>query len=86
MCVYILCIRGVIRVSFPAPSSERRLEIAKEAKAKIELGKIALRNVRRDLSEKVKSSVKGKDEVTYLLVCTVLSMCTHSFMCFILYF
>lgn len=42
-----------LRLSFPAPTQERRLELAKECKAYAEEARVAVRNVRRDMNGKV---------------------------------
>lgn len=57
---------NVIRVNIPPLTEERRKDLAKQAKAMAEDGKVALRNVRRDFVDKIKQAEKdkvlGKDE------------------------
>jgi len=45
---------GVIRLSFPALSSDRRDEFAKQAKKYCEDAKVAIRNIRRDFNNLIK--------------------------------
>lgn len=55
----------VIRISIPPLTEERRREIAKVARNTAEQVRVALRNIRRDLNEKVKQKVKtglGEDD------------------------
>jgi ribosome recycling factor len=51
----------VIRISIPPLSEERRQELLKIVHRRIEEGKIALRNVRRDAQEELKTQEKDKD-------------------------
>jgi ribosome recycling factor len=51
---------GVLRLFLPEPSEERRKELAKVVKKESEESKIAIRNVRRDAIESLKSKKKGK--------------------------
>lgn len=51
---------GVMRVSIPALTEERRKDLVKQVKALCEDGKIAIRNVRRDFVDKVKAAEKDK--------------------------
>jgi ribosome recycling factor len=51
-----------IRVSIPAPSEERRKEMAKTAGKYAEGAKVAVRNIRRDGMEAVKASKVPEDE------------------------
>ena len=53
----------VIRIVFPLPTEERRKELVKLAKKESEEGKVAIRNVRRDEQDRVKSAEK-KSEIT----------------------
>jgi ribosome recycling factor len=48
-----------IRLIFPAPTEERRKELAKEVQKYGEEGKIAVRNVRRDAMDKFKAMKKS---------------------------
>lgn len=51
----------VIRLSIPPLSEERRKEIVKVVKKEIELGKVAIRNVRREINDQVKRLEKNSD-------------------------
>jgi ribosome recycling factor len=51
----------VIRISIPPLSEERRQELLKIVHRRIEEGKIALRNVRRDAQEDLKTQEKDKE-------------------------
>lgn len=44
---------ATIRLPFPKPTEERRRELAKECRAYAEEGKVAIRNIRRDVNEKL---------------------------------
>ena len=50
-----------IRLSIPPLSEERRKELVKVAKKEVESGKIAIRNVRREINDQVKKSEKNGD-------------------------
>lgn len=50
----------VIRINIPQLSEERRQELLKVVRRRIEEGKIAVRNVRRDALEELKTQEKGK--------------------------
>ncbi len=50
-----------IRISIPPLSEERRQELLKIVRRRIEEGKIALRNVRRDAQEDLKKQEKDKE-------------------------
>ncbi len=50
----------VIRINIPPLSEERRQELLKIVRRRIEEGKIALRNVRRDAQEDLKTQEKDK--------------------------
>eukprot|EP00638_Chattonella_subsalsa_P003798 CAMPEP_0117758484 /NCGR_PEP_ID=MMETSP0947-20121206/15410_1 /TAXON_ID=44440 /ORGANISM="Chattonella subsalsa, Strain CCMP2191" /LENGTH=250 /DNA_ID=CAMNT_0005578689 /DNA_START=48 /DNA_END=800 /DNA_ORIENTATION=+ len=52
---------NVIRLNIPALTEERRKELSKEAKALGEEAKVAVRNIRRDVVDKVKKSEKAKE-------------------------
>lgn len=49
----------VIRLSFPAPSAERREELAKLAKAEAERGRVTVRNIRRDAINSARRAAKA---------------------------
>jgi ribosome recycling factor len=51
----------VIRIAIPPLSEERRQELLKIVHRRIEEGKVALRNVRRDAQEDLKTQEKNKD-------------------------
>ncbi len=51
----------VIRLSIPPLSEERRKEIVKIVKKEIESGKVAIRNVRREINDQVKRMEKKGD-------------------------
>ena len=51
----------VIRISIPPLSEERRQELLKIVRRHIEEGKIAIRNVRRDAQEELKTQEKDKE-------------------------
>ena len=51
----------VIRIAIPALNEERRQELLKIVHRRIEEGKIALRNVRRDAQEDLKTQEKNKE-------------------------
>lgn len=53
----------VIRLTFPAPTEERRKQLAKEVQKMGEDSKIAVRNVRRDAMDKFKA-LKKNSEIT----------------------
>ncbi len=48
-----------IRISFPQPTEERRKELSKQVSRLAEEGKVAVRNVRRDAMDKIKSMKKN---------------------------
>jgi ribosome recycling factor len=50
----------VIRLPFPPLTEERRKEIAKQVKNKGEEHKVAVRNIRRDANEQLKTQLKDK--------------------------
>lgn len=50
-----------IRLNFPSPTGEQRKNLVKVVKDKIEQGKIAVRNIRRDEIKKVKEEEKNGD-------------------------
>ena len=45
---------SVIRLAFPSPTTEQRKNLAKKAKSTVEEGKIAVRNVRREIMKSIK--------------------------------
>jgi ribosome recycling factor len=51
----------VIRINLPPLTAERRKDLAKQAHASTEGGKVAVRNIRRDVLEKVKAAEKAKE-------------------------
>jgi ribosome recycling factor len=51
----------LIRINIPPLSEERRQELLKVVKRRIEEGKIAIRNIRRDALEELKTQEKEKD-------------------------
>jgi ribosome recycling factor len=53
----------VIRLTFPQLTEERRRDLSKQVKKYAENGKVALRNIRRDAMDQVKS-LKKKGELT----------------------
>lgn len=52
---------SVIRLIFPPMTSERRNELAKEIRKMTEEGKVSLRNIRRDVMDKIKAMKKNGD-------------------------
>lgn len=53
----------VIRVPIPSLTEERRKEIVKNASAKVEEAKVAIRNVREDARKVVKNSAEMSEDV-----------------------
>jgi len=51
----------LVRLAFPPLTEERRKELAKSVKKLAEDARVALRNVRRDANDKIKSLAKGKE-------------------------
>ena len=49
---------GLLRLPFPAPTEERRRELAKECKGVAENGRVAIRNARRDAKGKMERAQK----------------------------
>ena len=45
---------SVIRLAFPSPTTEQRKHLAKKAKSIVEEGKVAVRNVRREIMKTIK--------------------------------
>jgi len=59
----------VIRLIFPELTEERRKDLAKEVKKKVEEGKVAIRNIRRDGNDAFKKLAKedvSEDEIKQL--------------------
>jgi ribosome recycling factor len=52
---------GVIRINIPPLTEARRKDLAKQAKTIAEEGKIAIRNIRRDVVDKIKQAEKVKE-------------------------
>jgi len=52
---------NVIRINFPTPTTEQREKWVKRAKEIVEEGKIAVRNIRRDVMKKIKDAQKNGD-------------------------
>ena len=50
-----------IRLAFPAPTEERRKQLAKEVQKQGEEAKVAVRNVRRDAMDKFKAQKKASE-------------------------
>ena len=53
----------VIRVPIPALTEERRKEIVKNASAKVEEAKVAIRNIREDARKAVKIATEMSDDI-----------------------
>ena len=53
----------IIRLSFPAPTEDRRRELTKQVQKQSEDAKVAIRNIRRDANDKCKD-MKKKAEMT----------------------
>ncbi|MCL1949389.1 MAG: ribosome recycling factor [Turicibacter sp.] len=51
----------VIRINVPAPTEERRKELAKNVKSFADDAKVAIRNVRRDANDELKKMQKSSD-------------------------
>lgn len=51
---------GCIRINIPPLTEDRRKELVKQAKVLTEDGKVAVRNVRRDIVDKIKAAEKDK--------------------------
>lgn len=51
---------GIIRINIPPLTEERRKDLAKQAKTITEEGKISVRNIRRDVVDKIKLAEKDK--------------------------
>jgi len=52
---------GVLRINIPPLTEDRRKELVKQAKVISEEGKVAVRNIRRDVVERIKQAEKDKD-------------------------
>ena len=56
----------IIRINVPPLTEERRRDLVKKAKAEAETGKIAIRNIRKDINEKIrklKTEGVSEDEI-----------------------
>ncbi len=56
----------IIRINVPPLTEERRRDLVKKVKAEVELGKVAIRNIRKDANEKIrklKSEGVSEDEM-----------------------
>lgn len=51
----------VIRLPFPAPTEERRLDLVKQCKQMAEEARIAIRNIRRDANSKIEAAKKDSE-------------------------
>ncbi len=51
----------VIRLAIPPLTEERRQQIVKHAKKLAEDGRVAIRNIRRDVNDEIKKKAKNKD-------------------------
>lgn len=51
---------NVIRIAIPALTEDRRKDMVKQVKKRVEEGKVALRNVRRDGNDEIKQAEKDK--------------------------
>ena len=49
---------NIIRINFPTPTTEQREKWVKHAKEIVEEGKIAVRNIRRDIMKRIKDAQK----------------------------
>src|ERR1700743_2224696 len=57
---------AIIRINVPPLTEERRRDLVKKAKAEVENGKVAIRNIRKDANEKIrklKSEGVSEDEM-----------------------
>ncbi len=52
---------AVIRLAIPQLTEERRKEMVKQCSKMMENSKVAVRNIRRDLNDKIKAGEKSKD-------------------------
>lgn len=52
---------AAIRLAIPAPTEERRKELVKVVRKRVEDDKVAIRNVRREAMEELRKLEKGKD-------------------------
>lgn len=53
---------GTIRLVLPALNEERRKDLVKQIKKRTEEGKVALRNIRRDVMEELKKNKEGSED------------------------
>ena len=56
---------NAVMLKFPAPSEDRRKDLEKQAKKYGEDGKVAIRNVRKDLNNKVKKDDSLSEDVQH---------------------
>ena len=54
---------ALIRLTFPALTQERRKDLVKVVKSKAEDGRVAVRNVRRDIRQKLEKAEKEGDDL-----------------------
>ena len=52
---------NIIRLAVPAPNEERRKELVKLVRKEAEKGKVAIRNIRREINELIKKDEKNKN-------------------------
>ncbi|MDB5083488.1 MAG: ribosome recycling factor [Bacilli bacterium] len=52
---------SIIRLAIPQPTEQRRLDLGKQARKMAEEGRIAIRNIRRDVNEDIKKLEKSGD-------------------------
>lgn len=51
----------IIRITVPALTEERRQQLVKHVKKLVEEGRVAMRNIRRDMNESIKELLKEKE-------------------------
>ncbi|MBI2916697.1 MAG: ribosome recycling factor [Chloroflexi bacterium] len=51
----------VVRLNIPLPTEERRRELTRVVRKRVEEGRVAIRNVRRDTLEKLRETEKAKE-------------------------
>lgn len=51
----------ILRIAIPQLTQERRLELVKQAKKKVEDAKVGIRNIRRESNDRIKEVEKGKE-------------------------
>ena len=52
---------SIIRLPIPQPSEERRRELVKVVKRRVEDGRVAVRNIRRDIVERLRTMERNKE-------------------------